>query len=161
MEVKVFVEIPKGSKNKYERDEKTGEITLDRTLYGTETFPFDYGFAQGTMGQDKDPLDVALLVTNPTFPGCVVRAEVIGYLELEDEAGIDHKILAVPIAKVDHRFADVKDVSDLPDHIKKEIKNFFETYKLLEPEKWVKAGDFKSKKEAEKLVEEATARHAK
>src|SRR3989344_2755149 len=98
MSIEVFVEIPKGSKNKYERNEETRELMLDRTLYGTEIFPFDYGFAKGTLGQDGDPLDVALLVTNPTFPGCVVKAEVIGYLEMEDEGGIDHKIIAVPVA---------------------------------------------------------------
>jgi inorganic pyrophosphatase len=158
MSIEVFVEIPKGSKNKYERNEETGELMLDRTLYGTETFPFDYGFAKGTLGQDGDPLDVALLVTNPTFPGCVVKAEVIGYLEMEDEGGIDHKIIAVPVAKVDHRWAEVQDVSDMPEHLKKEIKNFFETYKMLEPNKWVKAGEFKSRKEAEKIIEEAQQR---
>ena len=158
MTITVFVEIPKGSKNKYERNEKTGEVMLDRTLYGSESFPFDYGFVQGTRGQDGDPLDAALLVTNPTFSGCVVQAEVLGYLEMEDEGGIDHKVLAVPIAKVDHRWAGMKDVADLPEHLKMEVKNFFETYKMLEPNKWVKAGEFKSRKEAERIVQEAELR---
>ena len=155
MTIKVFVEIPKGSKNKYERDEDTGQIMLDRTLYGSGVFPFDYGFIQGTNGEDGDPLDAVLLVTNPTFPGCVVQAEVIGYLEMEDEGGIDHKVLVVPAKKVDMRWEDVQDVGDLSEHQRNEIKDFFETYKRLEPGKWVKLQDFKSKKEAEKIVEEA------
>mgnify|MGYP001032707580 CR=1 FL=1 len=159
MTIKVFVEIPKGSKNKYERDEDTGQIMLDRTLYGSGVFPFDYGFIQGTKGEDGDPLDAVLLVTNPTFPGCVVQAEVIGYLEMEDEGGIDHKVLVVPAKKVDMRWEDVQDVGDLSEHQRNEIKDFFETYKRLEPGKWVKLQDFKSKKEAEKIVEEAFTRH--
>lgn len=160
MEVKVFVEIPKGSKNKYERDEETGEIVLDRVLYGPEVFPFDYGSIEGTLGEDGDPLDAVLLVSNPTFPGCVVKARVIGYLEMEDESGIDNKILCMPEKKVDHRLAEVEDVKDLADGQKKEIKDFFENYKKAEPGKWVKLQDFKSKAEAEKIVEEAKARHA-
>ena len=159
MTIKVFVEIPKGSKNKYERDEDTGQIMLDRTLYGSGVFPFDYGFIQGTKGEDGDPLDAVLLVTNPTFPGCVVQAEVIGYLEMEDEGGIDHKVLVVPAKKVDMRWEDVQDVGDLSEHQRNEIKDFFETYKRLEPGKWVKLQDFKSKEEAEKLLKEAQERN--
>ena len=161
MEVKVFVEIPKGSKNKYERDEDTGEIMLDRTLYGSNVFPFDYGFIQDTIGQDDDPLDAVLLVTNPTFSGCVVKAQVIGYLDMEDEAGIDHKVLLVPIKKVDARWQDVQDVKDLSEHQRNEIKDFFETYKRLEPGKWVKVQDFKSKEEADIILKEAQERFQK
>ena len=159
MEVKVFVEIPKGSNHKYERDEDTGELMLDRTLYGAHVFPFDYGFIQGTKGEDGDPLDAVLLMTNPTFPGCVVKAKIIGYLDMEDEGGIDHKVLLVPIKKVDSRWEDVDDVQDLSDHQRNGIKDFFETYKRLEPEKWVKLRDFKSREEAEKLLKEAQDRH--
>lgn len=158
MTIKIFVEIPKGSHNKYERDEKTGEIILDRTLYGSEVFPFDYGFIQGTRGEDGDPLDVVLLVSNPTFPGCVVEAQTIGYLEMEDEGGIDHKVIAVPVAKLDPRMSHIKDVSNLTEHQRAEIKNFFETYKLLELSKWVKVKEFRSAEEAEKLVEVAMKR---
>lgn len=160
MEIKVFVEIPKGSQNKYELDESTSELTLDRALYGPEVFPFDYGFIQGTLGEDGDPLDAVLLVSNPTFPGCVVKAEVIGYLDMEDESGIDHKVLAHPAKKLDPRWEHVKDVNDLTEEQKKEIRDFFENYKKLEPGKWVKVQDFKPKEEAEKLVEEARKRHA-
>ena len=161
MEVKVFVEIPKGSKNKYERDENTGEIMLDRTLYGSNVFPFDYGFIQDTKGQDDDPLDAVLLVTNPTFSGCVVKAENIGYLDKEDEGGNDHKVLLIPIKKVDARWQDVQDVKDLSGHQRNEIKDFFETYKRLEPGKWVKVRDFKSKEEANKILKEAQERFKK
>ena len=158
MTVQVFVEIPKGSHNKYEQDEETGEIMLDRSLHGPEEFPFEYGYIKGTKGEDNDPLDVVLLTTFPTFPSCIVESEVIGYLDMEDEGGIDHKVVAVPTEKIDPRWKDVRDMSDLKDEQKAEIKTFFETYKKLEPNKWVKVQDFKSREEAEKLVEEARNR---
>ena len=153
MQINVFVEIPKGSRNKYEVDEETGKIVLDRALYGPEVFPFDYGFIEGTLGEDGDPVDVVLLVTNPTFPGCVVKAEVIGYLEMEDEKGIDNKVLAVPTEKLDPRWKDIRDIADLSEEQKAEIRDFFENYKKLEPNKWVKLQDFKPKADAEELIE--------
>lgn len=161
MEIQVIVEIPKGSKNKYELDESTGKIALDRVLHGPEAFPFDYGFIQGTLGEDGDPLDVVLLVTNPTFPGCQTKARVIGYLEMEDESGIDNKVLAVVPKKFDPRWAEVEDVADLTEEQRKEIREFFENYKKLEPEKWVKLKDFRSREEAEQIVSEAEDRHGK
>ncbi|MDP2735956.1 MAG: inorganic diphosphatase [bacterium] len=161
MEINVFIEIPKGSRNKYEQDEKTGAVVLDRVLHGPEVFPFDYGSIEGTLGEDGDPLDVVVLVTNPTFPGCRAKAKVIGYLEMEDESGIDNKVLAVFPKKVDPRWAHVQDIKDLAEEQKKEIREFFENYKKLEPGKWVKLRDFKPREEAEKIVEEARARHAK
>ena len=159
MTIKVFVEIPKGSQNKYERDEETGEIMLDRTLYGPNYFPFEYGFIQGTKGEDGDALDAVLLTSHPTFSGCVVQAEPIGYLEMEDESGIDHKVIAIPVEKVDPRWKEVNDVKDLGAHTRAEIKEFFETYKRLEPDKWVKVTDFKSREEAEKIIEKARKRN--
>jgi inorganic pyrophosphatase len=155
MEIKVFVEIPKGSQNKYERDEETGEIMLDRTLYGPHYFPFEYGFIQGTKGEDGDPLDVVLLTSHATFPGCVVKARAIGYLEMEDEGGVDHKVVAVPVEKIDPRWAEVNDIADLGAHQRAEIKEFFETYKRLEPNKWVKVTDFKPAAEATQLIEKS------
>lgn len=155
----VFVEIPKGSRNKYEVDEKTGHIILDRALYGEESFPFDYGSIEGTLGEDGDPLDVVLLVSNPTFPGCRVEARVLGYLEMEDEAGVDSKILCAPLQKVDHRFSSVEDVAGLPEATKQQIRDFFENYKKLEPGKWVKLKDFKDKETAEKIIGEARERY--
>jgi len=161
MEVRVVVEIPKGSRNKYEHDEKTGEFFLDRALYGKEIFPFDYGFIPETRGEDGDALDVVLLVTNPTFSGCIVKVKVIGYLEMEDESGIDNKVIAVPTEKLDPRWAHVRDVGDLTDEQKQEIKDFFENYKKLEPKKWVKLKEFKPKAEAEQLIQEAKERLGK
>lgn len=154
----VFVEIPKGSVQKYEFDEELGGIKLDRSSYGPVYFPFEYGFIKDTLGEDGDALDCVLLSAFPTFPGCLVKARPIGILEMEDEAGIDHKILALPEEKVDPRMAHIKGLEDLPEHSKKEIKEFFENYKKLEPGKWVKLKDFKDKKEAEKIIEEAKKR---
>ena len=155
MTVNVFVEIPKGSQNKYEQDEETKELKLDRALYGPAAFPFEYGYIQGTKGEDGDPLDVVLLTTFPTFSGCVVEAEVIGYLEMEDEGGIDHKVVAVPTEKIDPRWKEVRELNDLKEAQRNEIKEFFETYKRLEPNKWVKVQDFKPREEAVQLVEKS------
>lgn len=157
----VFVEIPKGSTQKYEFDEDLGGIKLDRTLYSPMYFPFEYGFIQDTLGEDGDSLDCVLISKSPTFPGCLVPARPIGFLEMEDEAGIDHKILALPDEKIEPRLAHIKEMKDLTEHQVKEIKEFFETYKRLEPGKWVKLKDFKGKKDAEKIIEEAKERYRK
>ena len=155
MEILIFIEIPKNSKVKFEFDEKLKAIKLDRVLYGPNYFPFEYGFIKETLGEDGDPLDCVLISSESTFPGCLVEARPIGILEMEDEEGIDNKILAVPLEKIDPNFKEIKDLSDLPSHLKIKIKEFFETYKRLEPEKWVKLRDFKRREEAEKLIEEA------
>ena len=152
MEIKVFVEIPKFSKQKFEFDEELQKIKLDRTIYGPMYFPFEYGFILGTKGGDGDSLDCVLFSSFPTFPGCIVEAEPIGLLEMEDEAGIDTKILARPLEKIDPRFKEIKDINDLSEHLKKEVREFFETYKRLESDKWVKLNEFKGKKEAENII---------
>ena len=158
MEIKVLVEIPKGSKQKYEYDEDLDAIKLDRTLYSPMYFPFEYGSIKETLGEDGDPLDVVLISSFPTFPGCIIESEVIGYLEMEDEEGTDTKIIAVPKEKIDPRIS-IKEVKDIPEHLQKEIKEFFENYKNLEPGKWVKLKDFKPKAEADKMVEESQKRY--
>ncbi|MDI6591766.1 MAG: inorganic diphosphatase [Patescibacteria group bacterium] len=158
MEILVFVEIPKGSCQKYEFDEKLKAIKLDRTLYSPLYFPFEYGFIKGTKGLDGDPLDCLLLTSFPTFPGCLIEARAIGILEMEDEEGIDNKVIAVPTEKIDPRFKEIQDVEDLPEHLKKEIKEFFKNYKKLEPGKWVKIREFRGKKIAEKIIKEAKER---
>ena len=152
MEIKVFVEIPKFSKQKFEFDKKLQKIKLDWAIYGPMYFPFEYGFISGTKGEDGDPLDCFLFSSFPTFPGCIVEAEPIGLLEMQDEAGIDTKILARPLEKIDPRFKEIKDIDDLPEHLKKEIREFFEIYKRLEPDKWVKLNEFKGKKDAENTI---------
>jgi inorganic pyrophosphatase len=161
MNIFIRVEIPKNSPQKYEFDEKLRSIKLDRTLFSSIYFPFEYGFIKDTEGEDGDPLDAVLLATFPTFPGCLVEARPVGILLMEDEAGIDHKIIAVPNEKIDPRFKEIQNVDDLPSHFKKEIKEFFESYKRLEPEKWVKVKEFKSKEEAEATIKKAQGRFKK
>ena len=130
-EVTAFIEIPRGSRNKYELDEKTGRIMLDRVLYSSVHYPADYGFIPETLAGDGDPLDILVIVQEPTFPGCIVPARPVGGLDMEDEKGSDFKIVAVPIG--DPRYAHVAELTDLGAHWAKEIETFFETYKWLEP----------------------------
>lgn len=129
-EFNTIIEIPKGSTNKYEFDPETGVMKLDRVLYSPLFYPFDYGFIPQTQYLDGDPIDVLVLVSHPTFPGCVVEAKAIGVLEMRDEKGPDEKILCV--ATKDPRFSFRKSLNDLQDHTKKEIVHFFEVYKALE-----------------------------
>ncbi len=128
--VDVFVEIPKGSRAKYEYDAKSGRIRLDRVLYSSVVYPADYGFIDGTLSGDGDPLDALVVVEVPTFPGCVVPARPIGTLITTDRKGKDEKILAVPVG--DPRFDDIVELSDLAKHWLLEIETFFATYKTLE-----------------------------
>ena len=160
-EIYMVVDAPKNSKNKYEYDEKGGYFSLDRTIYSPVVFPFDYGFIPQTLSEDGDPLDVVLLVSNPTFSGCVIKARPIGVMIMEDEAGDDNKIIAVPISKVDPRFKGISEISDLSEHQRKEIQEFFETYKRLEPGKFVKITGFKNREEAEKIINSSDERYKK
>ena len=128
--VEAIVEIPRGSRNKYEMDHDTGDIHLDRVLYSSVHYPTDYGFIPNTRSADGDPLDIMILVEEPTFPGCHVRVSAIGVLLMRDEKGIDEKILGVPLA--DPRFEEINDIGQVQKHWLAEIENFFSTYKLLE-----------------------------
>jgi inorganic pyrophosphatase len=125
-----IIEIPKGSTNKYEVDQKTGVVKLDRVLYSPLFYPFDYGYIPQTLYLDGDPLDTLVMLMHPTFPGCVVEAKAIGVLEMRDEKGPDEKILCV--ATKDPRFSNRKSLNDLNVHTLKEIIHFFEVYKQLE-----------------------------
>jgi len=158
-EINVVVEIPKGSNNKYEIDEGIGAIFLDRTLYGPQTFPFEYGFMPQTKSEDGDPLDIVLLASRPTFPGCVVKSRPVGMIYMEDEAGIDNKIIAVPIEKIDPRFKEIQNAEDLPEHQKKEFQNFFETYKLLEPNKFVKITGWDTADKAKEIIKRSVEKY--
>jgi inorganic pyrophosphatase len=140
-----IVEIPRGSRNKYEFDLASASIRLDRVLFSSVHYPGDYGFVVGTKCGDGDALDVLILVEEPTFPGCRVRVRPIGVLVMEDEEGDDEKILAVP--QSDPRFAEVYDLSDLPHHWLAEVENFFSTYKVVEG-KSATTGEWKGAKEA-------------
>jgi inorganic pyrophosphatase len=128
--IPVIVEIPRGSRNKYEMDKETGRIFLDRVLFSSVHYPTDYGYIPDTLADDGDPVDVLVVINEPTFPGCLVHARPIGVLDMRDEKGADHKVLAVPIG--DPRFDEVKDLSGLSPHWLREIENFFQTYKSLE-----------------------------
>jgi inorganic pyrophosphatase len=128
--IEVTVEIPSGSRNKYEYDHARHRFVLDRVLYSSVHYPADYGFIEGSMAEDGDPLDVLVLIAEPTFPGCVVRARPIGVLDMTDDKGHDYKILAV--AHDDPRWDRVFAMEDLSPHRLREIENFFETYKTLE-----------------------------
>ncbi|GAC1412499.1 MAG: inorganic diphosphatase [Candidatus Doudnabacteria bacterium] len=126
----VVVEIPQGSQDKYEYDEKFDVIKLDRVLYGAQRFPANYGFVPQTRALDGDHADVVLFSTNPIIPGAVVTSRAIGFMEMVDGGEVDNKILAVPID--DPRFNDVQSLDDIPQHRLEEVKNFFETYKVLQ-----------------------------
>jgi inorganic pyrophosphatase len=128
--IEVVVEIPSGSRNKYEYDHVRQRFVLDRVLYSSVHYPCDYGFIEGSMADDGDPLDVLVVIAEPTFPGCVVRARPIGVLDMADEKGHDYKILAV--AHDDPRWEGADALEDVSPHRLREIENFFETYKTLE-----------------------------
>jgi inorganic pyrophosphatase len=130
----VVVEIPRGSRNKYEYDHEHHVIRLDRRLFSATVYPADYGFIPDTLAEDGDPLDALVLLDDPTFPGCWVRARPVGVIWMEDEHGPDAKIITVPAG--DPRWTDVQDIDGLPDHMLDEIEHFFDVYKMLEPGKY-------------------------
>ena len=119
----MIVEIPKGSRNKYETDHETGEIFLDRMLFTATRYPADYGFIPDTHAEDGDPLDIMALVTEPTFPGCRIRVRPIGLFLMEDQGHADHKVLAVPDG--DPLWREAKDLDDVPEHLLRELEHFF------------------------------------
>ncbi|MFC7442162.1 inorganic diphosphatase [Laceyella putida] len=128
--VDAFIEIPTGSQNKYEFDKEKGVFRLDRVLYSPMHYPTEYGYLENTLAEDGDPLDILVLTTFPTFPGCVISSRVIGVLLMSDDKGPDEKVLAVPVD--DPRFNEVKSLDDVAPHILKEIEHFFRVYKDLE-----------------------------
>lgn len=129
----VLIEIPKGSRNKYEYDFKLKKIRYDRMLFSSMMYPADYGFIPETLALDGDPLDVLVLVTEPTFPGCVMEVKPIGVFHMADEKGPDEKIVCVPVS--DPIWNKLNDLSDLNPHLLKEIEHFFQVYKDLEQKK--------------------------
>jgi inorganic pyrophosphatase len=151
------IEIPRGSRNKYEVDHETGRVHLDRVLYTPFVYPVDYGYFDKTLGGDGDPLDALVLLEFPVFPGVVVNVRAVGVLPMEDDGGMDEKILCVP-AK-DKRWEHIQDINDVPQQTKNEIAHFFEHYKDLEPGKWVKLGKWAGKAEAERIIAEAQANY--
>ena len=140
VEFNVVIEIPKGQRNKYEMDHQTGRIRLDRMLFTSTRYPADYGFVEHTLADDGDPLDALVLLDEPTFPGCVISCRAIGMFRMRDEMGLDDKVLCV--AATDPRMAHLRDIEDVSEFDRLEIRHFFEVYKALEPGKEVEAANW-------------------
>ena len=147
--VDALIEIPLGSKNKYELDEVTGRIRLDRVLYASMVYPTEYGIVENTLAPDGDPLDILVVCSEPTFPGCIVPARVLGYLEMLDNGKLDYKLISV--VDCDPRYEDLHELGDLPGFVLKEIANFFANYKVLQNVP-VEVGQYYGKVEAERII---------
>ena len=146
----VIIEIPQGSRNKYEVDHESDRVRLDRVLYTGFVYPTDYGFFENTLGHDGDPIDALVLLDYPTFPGVTISVRPVAVFNMTDDAGIDSKVICVQ-AK-DPRWSHIQDLDDVPEYTRKEIEHFFEHYKDLEPGKWVKLEGWQGQAEAEAVV---------
>jgi inorganic pyrophosphatase len=159
LEFDVLIEIPRGSRNKYEVDHDSGRMRLDRTLFTSTQYPADYGYIEQTLGQDGDPLDaLVLLHGDPLFPGVLVRCRAIGMFRMTDERGMDDKVLAVP--STDPRLEHLRDIHHMPEFDRLEIQHFFEVYKDLEPGKSVEGAAWVGRTEAEAEIEASRKRLA-
>lgn len=156
--VEAIVEIPFRSRNKYEIEKKSGKIKLDRVLYSAMGYPAEYGTIENTLAPDGDPLDILILATEPTYPGCVVPARVVGYLTMVDNGKEDYKLISV--VDCDPRYDEIHDLTDISSFTLKEIKNFFENYKSLQ-EINVEVGPYHKKEEALALIEECQKNYEK
>ena len=152
----VFVEIPGGSRNKYEWDDELGGIVLDRRLFTSMSYPADYGYLEGTYAEDGDPLDALVLVSDPTFPGCRIRVRPIGVFHMTDEKGPDEKVICVP--ENDPQWGRLADIHDVPAGLRDEIEHFFQVYKDLDHEGKVATRGFGNRSEAENAIAAARAR---
>ena len=157
MELDVTIEIPRGSRVKYEIDHETGRLYLDRVLFTSMQYPTAYGYFENTLGEDGDPLDAMLVLDVDIVPGVIVEARPVAVFNMTDEAGGDAKVLCVP---TDKRYDHIKSLADVPEQLKAEIQHFFERYKDLEPGKWVKGEGWDDIAAAEKMVQEAIDRFA-
>ena len=151
-QVNVVVEIPRGSNVKYEIDEETGFVFVDRFLYTPTYYPFNYGFIPQTRGDDGDPLDALVVTEEPVFPMSVIRSRPIGVLLMEDEKGPDAKIVAVPARHVDPNYSDVDSVVQLPEFTRRQIEHFFQHYKESEPGKFVTIDGWEDDRHAKDLI---------
>ncbi len=157
-EINVLIEIPMNSNIKYEYDEEEEVIKVDRVLYTSMVYPFNYGFIPDTLEEDGDPLDVLVLGNYSLLPGTVIEARPVGIVYMKDEEGEDAKIVAVPRDKTDPTFSNIKDINDIPQAIRNKIIHFFEHYKELEPGKWVKISGWGSANEAKERIKKAIDR---
>ena len=158
MEFDVLIEIPKGNRNKYEVDHESGRLRLDRMLFTSTRYPSDYGFIEETLGLDGDPLDALVLLEEPTFPGCLIKARALGMFRMTDEAGGDDKVLCVPAT--DPRWEHLRDINHVSEYDRLEIQHFFEVYKDLEPGKSVEGASWVGRTEAEAEILESRERRA-
>ncbi|MBB3999991.1 inorganic diphosphatase [Aureimonas pseudogalii] len=158
-DINVIIEVPVGGHPiKYEMDKEAGALFVDRFLYTPMTYPGNYGFVPHTLSDDGDPIDVLVCSTRPLFPGCVINCRPIGVLMMEDNKGLDEKVIAVPSPELTQRYTNVHEHTDLPDITLKQIEHFFEHYKDLEPGKWVKIGGWHGSAKAKDLIREAVVR---
>ena len=158
-DVNVLIEVPVGGQPiKYEMDKDAGTLVVDRFLYTPMTYPGNYGFVPHTLSEDGDPIDVLVCNSRPLIPGCVINVRPVGVLIMEDNAGQDEKIIAVPSRHLSKRFDNVDNFSDLPEITIQQIQHFFEHYKDLEPGKWVKIGDWMDCENARRLIVESIER---
>jgi inorganic pyrophosphatase len=151
-ELLAYVEIPKGSRNKYEYDQRLGQLILDRFLSSSTVYPTDYGYLIGYLGRDGDPLDALVCVSEPTFPGCVIPVKPIALFKMRDEKGEDDKVVCVPLK--DPGWNDAETLDDIPNQLQREISHFFSIYKELEG-KAVEVEGWRSREEALAVIEEA------
>lgn len=156
-DIYVVVEIPQGSAVKYEVDKESGAIFVDRFLFTATAYPSAYGFIPGTLADDGDPADALVLIPTQVVPGAVIRARPVGMLRMEDEAGLDEKIICVPHDRVHPQYSHIETIDDLPPITLSAIEHFFERYKDLEPGKWVKILGWVGKPEAEAAILKAIA----
>jgi inorganic pyrophosphatase len=158
-DVNVIIEVPVGGQPiKYEMDKEAGTLVVDRFLHTPMTYPGNYGFVPHTLSEDGDPIDVLVCNTRPLLPGCVIKVRPIGVLMMEDNAGKDEKVIAVPVSALTKRYADVNNYTDLPEITLKQIQHFFEHYKDLEPGKWVRVEDWQDADTAKRHIVEAIER---
>ncbi len=155
MSYDVVIEIPRGSRNKYEVDHETGRVYLDRVLFTPFVYPTDYGFFENTLGGDGDPLDALVLLEHPLFPGVGVKVRPVAMLVMEDDGGVDEKVLCVQ--DKDPRWQHIQDLKDVPQQTLDEIEHFFTRYKDLEPGKWVKIQGWQDKAATQKVIDNAYA----
>ena len=155
----VVIEIPYGSNIKYEIDKESGAVVVDRVMYGAMFYPANYGFVPNTLADDGDPVDVLVLNPYPLQAGSMIAVRLIGVLIMEDESGMDEKLLSVPVSKIDPSFDKIQSYVDLPRITLDRIKNFFETYKTLEPNKWVKVKEFQDLQSAKRILDKAISNY--
>ncbi|PAF41840.1 inorganic diphosphatase [Helicobacter sp. 11S03491-1] len=153
--INAVIEIPYGSNIKYEIDKESGAVVVDRIMYSAMFYPANYGFVPNTLSEDGDPADILVLNEYPLQAGSVIKCRLIGVLIMEDEGGMDEKLLALPLSKIDPQYDLIQTLQDLPKITLDRIKNFFETYKMLEPNKWVKVKGFEGKDRAQAILEKA------